>query len=185
MSKVVEEKGPGLINCNMQSARPQVRLWKGIQITGHCGLEREIWDSLKCFWRSIFTEKERGHWQITISLKSSSPGHSDGRAGRGWRWNLNPTVNSPVAPRELGCQISANQHEAEKSANVNKHWKPKGAKGSDIISSVICANQHFASTFLMQISNSRDVVASSPSFSCPTVQVPKRACLQAHYFIGD
>ena len=45
------------------------------------------------------------------SLQSSSPGRSGGRAGRG----------STVAPRELGCQISANQHEAEKSANVNKH----------------------------------------------------------------
>ena len=86
-----------------------------------------------------------------INLQSSSPGCSGGRAGRGWRWNLNPTVNSPVAPRELGCQISANQHEAEKSANVNKHWKQKGTKGSDVISHVIYANQHFASTFLMQI----------------------------------
>ena len=85
------------------------------------------------------------------SLQSSSPGCSGGRAGRGWRWNLHPTVNSPVAPCELGCQISANQHEAEKSANVNKHWKQKGTKGSDVISHVIYANQHFASTFLMQI----------------------------------
>ena len=28
-------------------------------------------------------------------------------------------------------------------------------------------------------SNSRDVVASSPSFSCPAARVPRRACLQA------
>ena len=55
------------------------------------------------------------------SLQSSSPGRSGGRAGRGWRWNFYPTVNSPVAPCELGCQISTNQHKAEKSANVNKH----------------------------------------------------------------
>ena len=54
-------------------------------------------------------------------LQSSSPERSVGSAGRGWRWNLNPTMDSPVAPRELGCQISANQHEAEKSANVKKH----------------------------------------------------------------
>ena len=36
-------------------------------------------------------------------------------------WNLNSTSNSPVAPRRLSCQISANQREAETSANVNKH----------------------------------------------------------------
>ena len=52
-------------------------------------------------------------------------------------------MDSPVAPCELGCQISANQHEAEKSANVNKHWKKKGAKGSDVISSVIYAMDLF------------------------------------------
>ena len=72
-----------------------------------------------------------------INLQSISPGRSGGSTGRGCRWNLNTAVNSPVAPRELGCQISANQNEAEKSANVKKHWKKKGAKGSDLISSVI------------------------------------------------
>ena len=56
-----------------------------------------------------------------INLQSISPGRSGGSTGRGCRWNLNPAVNSPVAPRELGCQISANQNEAEKSANVKKH----------------------------------------------------------------
>jgi len=36
-------------------------------------------------------------------------------------WNFNSTSNSPVAPRRLGCQISANQRQGETSANVNKH----------------------------------------------------------------
>ena len=36
-------------------------------------------------------------------------------------WNLNSISNSPVARRRLSCQISANQPEAETSANVNKH----------------------------------------------------------------
>ena len=36
-------------------------------------------------------------------------------------WNLNSTSNSPVALRRLSCQISANQREAETSANANKH----------------------------------------------------------------
>ena len=52
------------------------------------------------------------------------------------------------------------------------------AKGNGIITNVISANQHFSSTFLMQILNSRDIVASSPSFSLPTARVPERACLQ-------
>ena len=65
--------------------------------------------------------------------------------------NLNSTSNTPVAPCRLSCHISANQREAETSANVNKHWKTR-AKGNDVITKVISANQHFASTFSMQIS---------------------------------
>ena len=63
-------------------------------------------------------------------------------------WNLNSRSNSPVAPHQLRCQISANQGNAEMSANVNKHSKTH-AKGNDVV--VIFTNQHFASTFLMQI----------------------------------
>ena len=63
---------------------------------------------------------------------------------------LNSTCNSPVAPRRLSCQISANQGEAKTSANVNKQWKTI-IKGNDVITYVISANQHFASTFPMQI----------------------------------
>ena len=36
-------------------------------------------------------------------------------------WDLSSTSNSPVAPRRLSRQISANQREAEMSASVNKH----------------------------------------------------------------
>ena len=70
-------------------------------------------------------------------------------------WNLNSASNSPLAPHWLSCQISANQHEVETSANVNKHWKTC-AKVNDVITYVISANQHFASIFLMQIFNSSD-----------------------------
>ena len=31
----------------------------------------------------------------------------------------------PVAPRRLSCQISANEHKAETSTNVNKHGKTR------------------------------------------------------------
>ena len=65
-------------------------------------------------------------------------------------WNLNSTSKSPPAPRRLSCQISANQREAETSANVSKHWKTR-AKSNYVIINVISANQHFASTFSMQI----------------------------------
>ena len=34
-------------------------------------------------------------------------------------WNFNSTSNSPVAPRRLSCQISANQREEE--TNIEKH----------------------------------------------------------------
>ena len=60
-------------------------------------------------------------------------------------WNLNSASKSPVAPRRLSRQFSANQREAESRANVNKHWKTR-AKGNGLISNVISANQHFAST---------------------------------------
>ena len=82
-------------------------------------------------------------------------------------WNFNSTSNFPVAPRRLSCQISANQREEETSANVSKHWKTR-AKGNDVITNVISANQHFASTFSMhRFSNSRHVNESFISFSRP------------------
>ena len=59
-----------------------------------------------------------------------------------------------------------------KLTNVNKHWKTH-AKGNEIITTAISTNQHTASTFLMQIlKNSRDFIASSPSFSRPAAETP-------------
>ena len=65
-------------------------------------------------------------------------------------WNLNSTSSSPVASRRLSCRISANQREAETSANIDKYWKTR-AKGNDVITNILSANQHYASTFSMQI----------------------------------
>ena len=65
-------------------------------------------------------------------------------------WNLNSASNSPVALLRLSCQISANQREAETITNVNKHCKTRGL-GNDVIVYVISADQHFVSTFSMQI----------------------------------
>ena len=85
-----------------------------------------------------------------ISLRASSPRRSGGGAGK-WKeslqlrlWNLNSTSNSPVAPRRLSCQISANQRERKQKEKTR-------AKGNDVITNVISANQHFALTFSMQI----------------------------------
>ena len=64
-------------------------------------------------------------------------------------WNMNPPPSSRGSSRRLSYQIS-DQREAKKRANVNKHCK-KRAKGYDVITNVISANQHFASTFSMQI----------------------------------
>ena len=45
-----------------------------------------------------------------------------------------------MAPRRLSCQISANQREAEKSVNVNKHRKTRDRR----LSCQISANQREA-----------------------------------------
>ena len=54
-------------------------------------------------------------------------------------WNLNSTSNSPVAPHQLSCKISANQREAETSTNVNKHRKTR-EKGNEVITMSFCNN---------------------------------------------
>ena len=85
-----------------------------------------------------------------ISLRASSPIRSGGGAGK-WKESLqlrlrklNSTSKSPVAPSRLSCQISANQRERKQKEKTR-------AKGNDVITNVISANQHFALTFSMQI----------------------------------
>ena len=93
-------------------------------------------------------------------------------------WNLNSTSSSPVAPRGLSCQISANQREPETNAIVNEQTS---AKGNGVLTNVISANQHFASTY----SFSRDVATCSPSFCRRAARAPQRACLQAIYMADE
>ena len=59
-------------------------------------------------------------------------------------WNLNSTSNCPVASPRPSFQIPPI------SANVSKHWKTR-ARGNDVITNVIFANQHFASSSSMLI----------------------------------
>ena len=93
-------------------------------------------------------------------------------------WNLNSTSNFPVALRRLSCQISANQREGETSANVNKHQKTCAwVMTSLLMSSPPISILH--RLFRCRYSNSRDLVASSPSFSRPAARAPRTACSQA------
>ena len=93
-------------------------------------------------------------------------------------WNLSSTSISPAVPRRLYCQISANQREAEMSANGNKHWKTR-AKSNDVITNVISANQHFASTFSMQIFKFQRRSSKLSFLFPPRRQSARRAWLQA------
>ena len=81
--------------------------------------------------------------------------------------SLNCASNSPIAPHWPSCQISANQHKVETSANAHSD-----RKNMRKITNVIFANQHFAST-RCRYSNSRNIVAGSPSFSLPIVKRPR------------
>ena len=92
-------------------------------------------------------------------------------------WILNS--NSPVAPRRLSCQIFANQREAEASANVNNVEKhvPGIMTSLPMSSPPINISRRL---FRCRFSNSRDVVASCPSFSCPAARAPRTACSQAN-----
>ena len=129
---------------------------------GFRGFPKDPWQAC-CSWNSVNVL-----FQQLISLQASSPG----KKGAGWEMeeelattSLELILNSSsVVPRRLSCQFSDNQNEAEISANINTNWKTR-SKGNAVITNAISANQHFASTFSMQIFKfHRDVIASSPSF---------------------
>ena len=91
------------------------------------------------------------------------------------QWNLNFTSNSPVAPSQLSSQISANQCDAEMSANVNKHLKTR-AKGNDVITNVISTNQHFTLTQIFKFQRQWQALLPFPA-------PPRRVCSQT--IVGD
>ena len=84
--------------------------------------------------------------------------------------NLNSTSNSPVAPRRMSCQIFANQQKVETK---------KRAKGNDVIINVISANQHFSSTFSMQIFKFQKRSCNLPFLFPPRATAHRRAGSQA------
>ena len=93
---------------------------------------------------------------------------------------------------DLSCQISAHQRQAETSENVNKHGKhvPR-AMTSLLMQSPLISISH--RLFRSGYSNSRDVVARSPSFSRPSTRALRRTCSKArtkskqkrHYYISQ
>ena len=85
-------------------------------------------------------------------------------------WNLNSTSNSPVVPRRMSCQISANQQKVETK------------KGPRVMTSLLMSYPPISIShrlFPCRYSNSRDVVATSPSFSRPAAREHRRAGSQA------
>ena len=65
-------------------------------------------------------------------------------------------------PVDWSVRFPSNQHEAETSTNVNKHWKT-AAEGNDVIANVIPSISISHQLLRCRYSNSRDVVPSSPS----------------------
>ena len=79
-------------------------------------------------------------------------------------WNFNSTSNSPVFPCRLSCQLSDNQHEAETSENINKNCKKHIPR---VMTSLLMSSPPISIShrlFRCRYSNSRDVIASFPSF---------------------
>ena len=107
--------------------------------------KKNFWDFSCCkliYCQPVSKFSIRALWQQGRKRKESWQLHL---------WKLNFTLNSPVAPCGLSCQISANQ-QCEKK--IEKHD----------ISNVISVNQHFTSTFLIQIFNFKRLYSCKLSF---------------------
>ena len=117
------------------------------------------------------------------SLRASSLGCSGGRAGKGRR-ACNYVVGiwiPPPIPRWLPVDwavrflpISVKQKQARMKTKIEKHV-PR------VTSSPPISISHWL--FRCRYSNSKDVVASPPSFSRPSTWASRRACLQARALI--
>ena len=129
-----------------------------------------IFNQINSFAHSLaLKQRLRATWKrpISNSLRASSPGHFDSRAGKGRRacnyvsgmWIPPPCGSS----RRLSYQIS-DQRKEKKRANV-------------LMSSSSISISH--RRFRCRYSNSRDVGGSSSSFSCPAARGPRRAWSQA------
>ena len=69
-------------------------------------------------------------------------------------------------PVEWAVRFPPNQRETETSSNVH------ASRGNDVITNIISANQHFASTFSKQIFKFQRHIASFPFLSSPPPEQP-------------
>ena len=125
--------------------------------------------------------------QTIISLRASSLRRCGQRRGRKRKeslqprlWNLNSTSNSipcgsPSTELSDFRQSARSENERKMLTNIEKHV-PR-VMTSLLMSSPPISISH--RLFRCRYSNSRDVVASSPSFSRLAARAPRRGCSQA------
>ena len=119
------------------------------------------------------------------SQRASSPGHSGGWAGkvrRACNYVSGIWIPPPIPPStELSvfCQSVQRGSECRCKQRLKNMWKHVPRVDTLVMSSLPISILHWL--FQCRYSNSRNVVASSPSFSHPTARSP--ACLQATFFM--
>ena len=116
------------------------------------------------------------------SLQASSLGRYGSGAGKRKEslqlclWNLNSVSNSPSnSPFQFPFQLARSGNERECKQTLTQHVLR--VMTSLLMSSPPISILHWL--FQCRYSNSKDVVASSFSFSCPAARAPRRACSQA------
>ena len=178
MSKVVEGKVPGLINCNIELARPQFRLWTGFQQDTVVGKGREesgiVWsvfeDQYLLRRKEVINKSWLAWWQGWKRMEMEFESHHEFPCGSPWT-GLSDFHQSARSGKDCECKQTLKR-------------KVPRVVTLLVVSSTPISILH--RPFWCRYSNSRDVVASSPSFSYPTARVPQRAYLQVTpCFIGD
>ena len=115
--------------------------------------------------------------------RASSPGRSGGGSGKGttslkFEFRLQFPCGSPSTERSGFRQSARSGNERERKQTLKNTLKlaPSVMTSLPVSSPPISISHRL---FRCRYSNSRDVVASSPSFSRPTARAPRRACPQA------
>ena len=139
----------------------------------------------------ILTSKFNHHTMHQVvaykrSLGASSPGHSDGGAGKGRRaghcvsgiW-----IPPPIPlwlPVDWAVQFPPISVKWKWVRMETKNWKTC-AKGNDVITNVILANQHFVLTFSMQILKFQRRSCKLPFLFQPRHQSAQESLLAGYY----
>ena len=117
------------------------------------------------------------------NLRASSPGRSGGGTGKGttsleFEFCLQFPCGSPSTERSDFRQSarSGNERECKQTLKNTLKLAPSVMTSLPVSSPPISISHRL---FRCRYSNSRDVVANSPSFSRPAARAPRRACPQA------